>query len=359
MNDAAADFLIALPQSRRAAEIRLALVHDGAQRPTALASLLAADGLPPNAGVIDLGRVDELAQATLGVIVLAADLSRPQSLAVRPLAGPKRPRRADRRRRPPRPSGALARQALNAGAEAFVAEQDAGSTLVAAVRAVLAGLVCAPRATRRLVAQADLLRTARSRCWACFVAGFTNRQIAARLICRRAPSRRTSRRRSASSGSDRARTQRRSSTRRRACWRPRSRRSATRRTREPKTSTARRATGGRATRDRNAPMTPPRVLMITPDFPPAPGGIQRVAHRLATNLSAVRSRVLTIDAAGARLWDAGRNTMSTASPPGAPIDWRSCASMQRPSSRPAASGRRGALDAHRRRPAPRPRSGAP
>ena len=51
-------------------------------------------------------------------------------------------------------------------------------------------------------------------------------------------------------------------------------------------------------------MTPLRVLMITPDFPPAPGGIQRLAHRLATNLSAVSSRVLTIDAAGARQWDA-------------------------------------------------------
>ena len=25
--------------------------------------------------------------------------------------------------------------------------------------------------------------------------------------------------------------------------------------------------------------------MITPDFPPQPGGIQRVAHRLATNFS--------------------------------------------------------------------------
>jgi phosphatidyl-myo-inositol dimannoside synthase len=54
-------------------------------------------------------------------------------------------------------------------------------------------------------------------------------------------------------------------------------------------------------------MTPLRVLMITPDFPPQQGGIQRVAHRLATNFDAVTTRVLTIDAEGARQWDAGQD----------------------------------------------------
>ena len=53
-------------------------------------------------------------------------------------------------------------------------------------------------------------------------------------------------------------------------------------------------------------MTPLRILMITPDFPPQPGGIQRVADRLATNFKAVTSRVLTIDVSGARRWDAGQ-----------------------------------------------------
>lgn len=180
MNNAAADFVIELPRPRRAPEVRLALVHDGAQRPTALASLLAADGLPPNAGVIDLGRIDELAQATLEVIVLAADLSRPQSIAV--------VRWLHRNARDARvvvvarrdPSGALARQALNAGAEAFVAEQDADSTLVAAVRAVVAGLVCAPRATRRLVAKPTFSHREKQ-VLGLLVAGLTNRQIAARL----------------------------------------------------------------------------------------------------------------------------------------------------------------------------------
>ena len=54
-------------------------------------------------------------------------------------------------------------------------------------------------------------------------------------------------------------------------------------------------------------MTRLRALMITPDFPPQPGGIQRVAHRLVTGFSGVTSRVLTIDAAGAREWDAGQD----------------------------------------------------
>ena len=166
MNNAAADSLIAVPRPRLAPELRLALVHDGAQRPTALASILAADGLPPNAGVLDLGRIDELAQATPDVIVLAADLSRPQSLAV--------VRWLHRNARDARivvvardPSGALARQALNAGAEAFVAEQDADSALAAAVRAVVAGLVCAPRARRGGWSPSRRSRTVRRRCWPC------------------------------------------------------------------------------------------------------------------------------------------------------------------------------------------------
>ncbi len=47
-----------------------------------------------------------------------------------------------------------------------------------------------------------------------------------------------------------------------------------------------------------------RVLLITPDFPPGPGGIQRVAHRLVTHFAHATSRVLTLDKADARRWDA-------------------------------------------------------
>lgn len=46
-----------------------------------------------------------------------------------------------------------------------------------------------------------------------------------------------------------------------------------------------------------------RVLFITPDFPPARGGIQVSTYRLVAHLERVTTRVLTLDAAGARDWD--------------------------------------------------------
>lgn len=49
-----------------------------------------------------------------------------------------------------------------------------------------------------------------------------------------------------------------------------------------------------------------RVLLITPDFPPAPGGIQLVAHRLVSHFEHVTVHVHTLDAAGARDWDAAQ-----------------------------------------------------
>jgi phosphatidylinositol alpha-1,6-mannosyltransferase len=49
-----------------------------------------------------------------------------------------------------------------------------------------------------------------------------------------------------------------------------------------------------------------RVLVLTPDFPPAPGGIQLVAHRLATHLADAAVRVVTLQAPGATAWDAAQ-----------------------------------------------------
>lgn len=46
-----------------------------------------------------------------------------------------------------------------------------------------------------------------------------------------------------------------------------------------------------------------RVLIVTPDFPPAPGGIQILAHRIARHASALESRVVTIHAPGAERFD--------------------------------------------------------
>jgi phosphatidylinositol alpha-1,6-mannosyltransferase len=46
-----------------------------------------------------------------------------------------------------------------------------------------------------------------------------------------------------------------------------------------------------------------RVLVLTPDFPPARGGIQILVHRLVRNARRSRMRVLTLDAPGAKLFD--------------------------------------------------------
>ncbi len=51
-------------------------------------------------------------------------------------------------------------------------------------------------------------------------------------------------------------------------------------------------------------MTPLRVMVITPDFPPQPGGIQQVAHKLVSHLVNATAQVLTLDAAGSQAWDA-------------------------------------------------------
>src|SRR4051812_30428018 len=56
-------------------------------------------------------------------------------------------------------------------------------------------------------------------------------------------------------------------------------------------------------------MTPeqrrPRVLLLTPDFPPAPGGIQVLLHRFAALASRVSVRVVTRSQPCGSAWDAG------------------------------------------------------
>jgi phosphatidyl-myo-inositol dimannoside synthase len=48
----------------------------------------------------------------------------------------------------------------------------------------------------------------------------------------------------------------------------------------------------------------PRLLLITPDFPPARGGIQVLAHRLAVGLKGFETKVLTLGSPNARRYDA-------------------------------------------------------
>jgi phosphatidyl-myo-inositol dimannoside synthase len=50
-------------------------------------------------------------------------------------------------------------------------------------------------------------------------------------------------------------------------------------------------------------MKPLRALVLTPDFPPAPGGIQLLVHRLVSHFNDVRCRVLTLHSPGAAAWD--------------------------------------------------------
>ncbi|HEY4451162.1 MAG TPA: glycosyltransferase family 4 protein [Solirubrobacteraceae bacterium] len=47
----------------------------------------------------------------------------------------------------------------------------------------------------------------------------------------------------------------------------------------------------------------PRLLILTPDFPPAPGGIQLMAHRHAAGIAGFETRVLTLAGPGAEEFD--------------------------------------------------------
>lgn len=48
----------------------------------------------------------------------------------------------------------------------------------------------------------------------------------------------------------------------------------------------------------------PRLLVVTPDYPPAHGGIQLMAHRLAAGITGFETKVVALDGAGARQFDA-------------------------------------------------------
>jgi DNA-binding NarL/FixJ family response regulator len=77
-------------------------------------------------------------------------------------------------------SSFAARQALNAGAEGFVPAHQAQQSLAPAIDAVMAGLVCAPREVRRLVAKPTFSHREKQ-VLELLVAGLTNGEIAARL----------------------------------------------------------------------------------------------------------------------------------------------------------------------------------
>src|SRR5207253_8322617 len=47
----------------------------------------------------------------------------------------------------------------------------------------------------------------------------------------------------------------------------------------------------------------PKLLILTPDFPPAHGGIQTMSHRFAVGLRGFERRVVTLEAPGANAFD--------------------------------------------------------
>jgi DNA-binding NarL/FixJ family response regulator len=179
MLNAPADSPAPLHVPAESPRLRVALVVDDDREPSALATTLAAGGLPPNAGVLPLGRVDELPTDPPVAIVIAADVSRPKGLSAL---------RSLRRRAPDARIVVVTRDAtrhaatktLNEGADALILEQDSANALPPAVRAVVAGLVCAPRAARRLVAKPTFSHREKE-VLELLVAGMTNRQIAGRL----------------------------------------------------------------------------------------------------------------------------------------------------------------------------------
>lgn len=176
MSTLVADSSLYIDRSSEEPEFRVALLHDVGYDPEALVSILVSGGVPPNAGVLPLRRIGELAGDPPEAIVLASDLGCAEGLAAvcSLLHDATIVVIACNARRD------LARQALNAGAQGFVLEEDAAGALAAAVRAVVAGLVCVPRVARRLVAKPTFSHREKE-VLEMLVVGMTNRQIADRL----------------------------------------------------------------------------------------------------------------------------------------------------------------------------------
>jgi DNA-binding NarL/FixJ family response regulator len=132
-------------------------------------------------GTVATGNVDELEDERPDAVVLIADTAGSAGMTALRRVRKRAPdarvivvARDDHK-------GIAARHALNAGAEAFVRADEMDRALRPAVDAVIAGLVCAPRATRRVVAKPTFSHREKE-VLALLVGGLTNRQIAARLF---------------------------------------------------------------------------------------------------------------------------------------------------------------------------------
>lgn len=158
---------------------RIAIAADDAgARETAL-SLLADGGLPVNAGAVPIRDVGRAVADPPDALALVADVLDAEVLAaLRRVRGQAPETRivvvaAD--------SGGASRQALNAGADAFVPRRASDRLLAPAVHAVLAGLVCVPREARRVLAKPTFSHREKE-VLGLLVTGLTNREIASRLF---------------------------------------------------------------------------------------------------------------------------------------------------------------------------------
>jgi DNA-binding NarL/FixJ family response regulator len=158
---------------------RIAIVLEDERGRDAIFSALAAAGLLLNAGPLTPQPTDELADDPPDAIVLLADLARGAGLAALRRVHKEMPTTRIVVVAPDANAG-VARQALNAGADALVPEPDIERSLAPVVRAVIAGFVCTPRWARRLVAKPTFSHREKE-VLQLLVDGLTNRQIASHL----------------------------------------------------------------------------------------------------------------------------------------------------------------------------------
>jgi DNA-binding NarL/FixJ family response regulator len=178
MSSAFADPLARPTLAPRERHIALVMADSSAR---AVVNAILGGAVPLRTGTVDLRGVDQLADDRPDAVVLVADCRAPAGSAALRRIGKDVPAarvvvvgREDGR-------GMAARQALNAGADAFVPANELDEALAPALDAVMAGLVCAPRAVRRLVAKPTFSHREKE-VLGLLVAGLTNRQIGAALF---------------------------------------------------------------------------------------------------------------------------------------------------------------------------------